>query len=75
MLRHVRRVIARGREWLDPILRGVDRARTLGLAAEMSFWLFLSLVPLAAVAGLLNLFAAAPIISNGCLAFVIASAA
>jgi membrane protein len=31
---------------------GVTRARTLGLAAEMSFWLFLSLVPLAAVAGL-----------------------
>lgn len=30
---------------------GVDRARTLGLAAEMSFWMFLALVPLAAVAG------------------------
>jgi membrane protein len=47
-----RRVVAHAREWLDPILRGVTRARTLGLAAEMSFWLFLSLVPLAAVAGL-----------------------
>jgi membrane protein len=34
------------------MLSGVTRARTLGLAAEMSFWLFLSLVPLAAVAGL-----------------------
>jgi membrane protein len=33
------------------MLSGVARARTLGLAAEMSFWLFLSLVPLAAVAG------------------------
>jgi membrane protein len=32
--------------------RGIGRARTLGLAAEMSFWLFLSLVPLAAVVGL-----------------------
>jgi membrane protein len=30
---------------------GVGRARTFGLAAEMSFWVFLSLVPLAAVAG------------------------
>jgi membrane protein len=28
------------------------RARTFGLAAEMAFWLFLSLLPLAAVAGL-----------------------
>jgi membrane protein len=35
------------------MVRGVTRARTFGLAAEMSFWLFLSLVPLAAVAGLL----------------------
>ena len=34
------------------MVSGVLRARTLGLAAEMSFWLFLSLVPLAAVAGL-----------------------
>jgi membrane protein len=32
--------------------RGFRRARTLGLAAEMSFWLFLALVPLSAVAGL-----------------------
>lgn len=30
---------------------GLARARTLGLAAEVSFWLFLALVPLAAVAG------------------------
>ena len=47
-----RRAVTRARAWLDPVLRGVIRARTLGLAAEMSFWLFLSLVPLAAVAGL-----------------------
>ncbi|MDP9036322.1 MAG: YihY/virulence factor BrkB family protein [Myxococcota bacterium] len=38
--------------WLKSIAAGVDHARTLGLAAEMSFWLFLALVPLAAVAGL-----------------------
>jgi membrane protein len=48
-----RRVISPLRAWLDPIVRGVTRARTFGLAAEMSFWLFLSLVPLAAVAGLI----------------------
>jgi membrane protein len=30
---------------------GIGRARTLGLAAEMSFWMFLALVPLAAIAG------------------------
>jgi uncharacterized BrkB/YihY/UPF0761 family membrane protein len=34
------------------ILSGIVRARTLGLAAEVSFWLFLALVPLAAVTGL-----------------------
>ncbi len=45
--------VARARAWIDPMMRGVARARTLGLAAEMSFWLFLSLVPLAAVAGLI----------------------
>ena len=48
----VKRWAARAREWLDPMWEGIGRARTLGLAAEMSFWLFLSLVPLAAVAGL-----------------------
>ncbi len=52
MERVAKRAIAWARAWLDPILRGVIRARTVGLAAEMSFWLFLSLVPLAAVAGL-----------------------
>ncbi len=53
VVQFARRVIASVRAWLDPILRGVARARTFGLAAEMSFWLFLSLVPLAAVAGLI----------------------
>ncbi|HEX4445802.1 MAG TPA: YhjD/YihY/BrkB family envelope integrity protein [Polyangiaceae bacterium] len=50
----VEKIIARIRAWLDPAVRGILRARTLGLAAEMSFWLFLSLVPLAAVAGWLG---------------------
>jgi membrane protein len=48
-----RRVIASAHRRLGPLLRVIARARTLGLAAEMSFWLFLSLVPLAAVAGLI----------------------
>jgi len=39
-------------DWLADMGRGLARARTLGLAAEVSFWLFLALVPLAAVAGL-----------------------
>jgi membrane protein len=46
---------------LRDMLAGVIRARTLGLAAEMSFWLFLSLVPLAAVAG----FVAARLVTSG----------
>jgi len=37
---------------LGEFLQGLARARTFGLAAQMSFWLFLALVPLAAVAGL-----------------------
>lgn len=36
---------------LAEVLSGVSRRRTLGLAAEMAFWMFLSLVPLLAVAG------------------------
>ena len=39
------------RSWLGAMASGIARARTLGLAAEMSFWVFLSLVPLAAIAG------------------------
>lgn len=34
------------------MLARLDKARTLGVAAEMAFWLFLSFLPLAAVAGL-----------------------
>jgi membrane protein len=54
MRRFSRRAARLAHEWIDPMIRGVSRARTLGLAAEMSFWLFLSLVPLAAVAGLVG---------------------
>ena len=38
--------------WLKEFIRELERSRTTGMAAEMAFWLFLSLVPLAAVAGL-----------------------
>jgi membrane protein len=39
-------------DFLARIANDLGRARTFGLAAEMSFWLFLSLVPLAAIAGM-----------------------
>ena len=42
------------RVFLREVLAELRRARTLGLAAEAAFWLFLSLVPLAAVAGLVG---------------------
>jgi membrane protein len=38
--------------WLREFIGELERARITGMAAEMAFWLFLSLVPLAAVAGL-----------------------
>jgi membrane protein len=38
--------------WLKAFIREVIDSRTTGMAAEMAFWLFLSLIPLAAVAGL-----------------------
>jgi membrane protein len=37
---------------MKALWKGMDAARSFGLAAEMAFWLFLSLIPLAAVAGL-----------------------
>lgn len=43
----------RALHWMKIVLANVGRARTLGIAAEMAFWLFLSLLPLAAVAGLI----------------------
>src|SRR5882672_3487458 len=38
--------------WLRDLYVCLDRTRTFGLAAQTAFWLFLSLIPLAAVAGL-----------------------
>lgn len=38
--------------WLVDVYKCMDRSRTFGLAAQTAFWLFLSLLPLAAVAGL-----------------------
>lgn len=38
--------------WVKILFASLGRARTFGLAGEMAFWLFLSLLPLAAVAGL-----------------------
>ncbi len=40
--------------WLRCVWERLDRSRSFGLAAEMAFWLFLSLLPLAAVAGLVT---------------------
>jgi membrane protein len=39
--------------WLKDFIGELDRSRVTGMAGEMAFWLFLSLVPLAAVAGLI----------------------
>ena len=39
-------------DWAKLVWCGMAESRTLGLAAEMSFWLFFSLLPLAAVGGL-----------------------
>jgi membrane protein len=47
------RCLARAAAFARDLVARLDRARTLGLAAETAFWIFLSLVPLAAVAGVL----------------------
>ena len=39
--------------WLKTLAANVDRSRTFGLAAEMTCWLFLALIPLAAVLGMI----------------------
>jgi membrane protein len=39
-------------DWMKILWEGVGTTRALGLAAEMAFWLFFSLLPLAAVGGL-----------------------
>src|ERR1041385_3407477 len=46
--RHIRSAA----RWLWELCVDLDRTRTFGLAAETAFWLFLSLIPLLAVAGL-----------------------
>jgi membrane protein len=38
--------------WVKELFARLGSARTFGIAAEMAFWLFLSLLPLAAIAGL-----------------------
>jgi len=40
--------------WIKCVWTRIDKGRSLGLGAEMAFWLFLSLMPLAAVAGLIT---------------------
>jgi membrane protein len=47
-----RRVARRLFGWPWLLILNLDRSRTLGLASEMAFWLFLALMPLAAVLGL-----------------------
>jgi membrane protein len=47
-LRHARSAF----EWLRGLYDDLERTRTFGRAAETAFWLFLSLVPLLAAAGL-----------------------
>jgi membrane protein len=48
-LHHGPRVIV---DWAKLIWCGMNESRSLGLAAQMAFWLFFSLIPLAAVGGL-----------------------
>jgi membrane protein len=45
-------MLARAGRRLKQLWAEMNRVRTLGLAAEMSFWIFLSLLPLAAVAAM-----------------------
>jgi membrane protein len=46
--------LSRAVAWTKDLLACMDHVRTLGLAAETAFWLFLSLIPLAAVTGLIT---------------------
>src|SRR3974390_2557616 len=49
-----RHALARAGAFVASLVGGLVRSRTLDLAAGMAFWLFLALVPLAAVASLLG---------------------
>jgi len=62
---------ARPLDWIRCLWERLSTARALGLGAEMAFWLFLSLLPLAAAAGMIaakfawgNWAAAAPIVQS-----------
>lgn len=44
--------VSRATHWVKLLLGNLGRARTLGLATQLAFWIFLSLLPIAAVAGL-----------------------
>ncbi len=50
--RSLKATLARAWTWLVAFVRQLDASRTTGMAAELAFWLFLALIPLAAVAGL-----------------------
>lgn len=45
------RPTVRAKQWVMDLFECIQRTRTFGLAAETAFWLFLSLLPLLAVAG------------------------
>jgi len=47
-----RMTLRRAWVWIKAFVREITAVRTTGMAAEMAFWLFLSLIPLAAVAAL-----------------------
>lgn len=47
------RAFRRAKIWTVDLYRCLERGRTFDLAAQTAFWLFLSLIPLAAVAGLI----------------------
>lgn len=44
--------LSRATHWVKLLLGNLGRSRTFGLATELAFWVFLSLLPIAAVAGL-----------------------
>lgn len=52
-LAKLKRNAGAAKQWLSELYECIDRTRTLGLAAETAFWLFLSLLPLLAIAGLI----------------------
>jgi membrane protein len=53
-LAQYRAPLARALDAIKRMFKHLNDVRTFGLAAEMAFWVFLSLIPLAAVAGLVS---------------------